>query len=201
MRWALALIAALLLAGGAEAHTSIEGAEGFFRGLAHPVMEPMQGVLAGSFGLLAARAERQAAFRALVLAFALAVLAALVTALVFNAVLVPTWVLASGVLACGLGLAAFRHVPGVVPLGLALIAGPVLGSNAVSEGAAGQLATSLGSLAGASVMAIYLGGLGTWLAEREARLDWLHLAPRIAGAWVAATAMLVLAFAVQGGGG
>ena len=66
-----------------------------------------------------------------------------------------------------MSVAAFRRVPRALGVGLAILAGLVLGANAVSEGEVGRLATSIGSLVGAALLIIYLSGLGYWLANRK----------------------------------
>lgn len=176
----------------------MEGAEGFFRGLTHPVLEPLQGLVAGAFGLVAGRQRRSGAVEAWGVALVAGLLAALAKAFLAADMAVATALLAASALFSGLALASFRAPPRFLVLGLAVFSGLVLGANTVSEGEAGRLATSLGSLAGAALMVIYLTGLGAWLAAREARFDWLHLVPRIAGAWIAAIAILVLAFELGG---
>lgn len=188
----------LAIAGEAAAHTSFEGAEGFYRGLFHPVAEPLQGLLAAAFGTVAARCRRDDAGRAVALALAAAIAGALIKGLTLPDTPVSTLALSGAALACGLSLAAFRKIPGALALGLATLTGAVTGVNAVSAGDAGRVATSIGSLSGASLMVIYLLGAGSWLTKQEARHDGLQIAPRVAGAWIGAIAIMILAFELAG---
>lgn len=184
----------LAITNEAAAHTSFEGSEGLYRGLLHPIAEPLQGLLAAAFGLVLARSKSENASRALAIAAIAGITAALVKAVAWADAAVIMLGLAGATLTCGLTLAAFRRVPRALGVGLAILAGLVLGANAVSEGEVGRLATSIGSLVGGALLIIYLSGLGHWLAKRETQYRFSYLVPQIAGAWIAAIAIMIIAF-------
>lgn len=181
----------------AWAHMSSPGAEGFVRGIGHPVFEPLQGLCAGAFGVLIGRAKRQDALRAwqTVLVAAFIGLAGLLFLLVGQGV--PNLVLLSVAAVTALTVAALPRPPRLFLVGLAAINGLVLGANAVSTGMEGQIATSAGALLGALMGMVYLAGATLWLKEQEQRWPWLVFVPRVAAAWVVAIAVMLAAFELR----
>ncbi|NBC21233.1 MAG: hypothetical protein GVY06_09375 [Alphaproteobacteria bacterium] len=186
------------MAAPASAHSSVPGAEGLFLALAHPLTEPLQGLVAGTAGLLAARLGQLPAVTGLKLLLASG-LAGLVAA--FTTGIRPGAGLDIVLLLAAMGaagwIAAFRRPPVRPGLGLAAIAGLAAGMNTIPEPGEGFAATLIGSYAGFLLAIVYLSGAGVWLARHEARHDWLHLVPRVIGAWIVAITMLVLAFLVS----
>lgn len=179
------------------------GAEGFFLGLAHPVTEPLQGLCAAAAAMLCARFDGARAGQGF-LALAGAGLAGLASGLLaFGPVAAVPAVTETSLLiaaaACAGLVAALQRPPFPAGAVLVAVAGGVCGFNTLPEPGEGFVPTLLGSYAGLLLAGIYLAGAGLWLKRREASLGWLHLVPRIAGAWIVAIAVLVLAFQLRGG--
>jgi len=195
---ALSCLLILLLLGspGAYAHSSIPGAEGFYRGLTHPLQEPAQGLLVGMLGILIGRAEP----RRMVFLWAAICIVLVIGALLFafvNADKGPWLAILSALLIGGLAAAAWAKPPVLVIVTILLGGGLLAGTNALSTGAEGQLETTAGSLTGAAALSVYLAGATHGLRKYEPRFLWLHLVPRVAGAWAAAIAILMMAFAIR----
>lgn len=190
----------MILAGPelAYAHASFPGAEGFVRGIAQPLQEPVQGLLSGTCGVLIGRANpRRMGPLWLAYCCTTAGAACLLAFVGSGAEPVPLALLLGALLATGLLLTAWARPPFVVSVLLVISGGAVAGSNALSIGAIGQLETTGGSLAGSAMLALYLAAATHWLRRRERARRWLQLMPRVAGAWVTAFAVLGLAFTTQ----
>jgi hypothetical protein len=178
------------------AHSSIPGAEGFYRGLTHPLEEPTQGLLAATLGTLVGRAEP----RLMAFLWAGLCVVLVVGAGVFAAAQPtngPQFALLSALLISGLVVAAWVRPPMPFIVTILLIGGLLGGMNALSTGAVGQIETTAGSATGAAALSLYFAGATHGLRRYEPRIRWLHLVPRITGAWAAAIAILMLAFAVR----
>jgi hydrogenase/urease accessory protein HupE len=189
-----ATVAALVLAataGSATAHAPAFGATGFAGGLLHPISVPAHVLVLAGLGLLAGQ---QAVGRMALLAmFALGVVSGL-AAIVFAAG--PSsapLVLSAVAIVTGLWTASARPLPAVAGWPLMSVAGAALGLDSPPEVV--DLATAnrmlIGTAIGAVVALAVIVGIVAVL-----RRDWLRLGIRIAGSWVAAAAMLVLALAL-----
>ena len=181
----------------AWAHLSSPGAEGFVRGIGHPVFEPLQGLCAGSLGVLLGRADRQIAIRSWQLGLTTAFVGLLALLFVFRGAAVAPLLLMSTSAATALIIASLPRPPPSLVMTLAAANGLVLGANAVSTGAVGQVATSSGAMLGAIMGMVYFAGGTLWLKEQEARWPWLAFVPRVAAAWVVAICVMLAAFELR----
>ncbi len=176
---------------------SSPGAEGFVRGIGHPVFEPVQGLLAAMCGLLLGRGERRAtgfAWKVLLGCLLVGIIAFL---FVFKGHTVPpVAMLVVGALVA-VAVAAWNQPPAWLITALAALSGLLLGTNAVSTGAEGQIATSSGALLGAVMGIVYLAGAALWLKDREAKLPWLAYVPRVIAAWGVAISVMLVAFELR----
>ncbi len=174
----------------ARAHAPIAGLGGFYNGLLHPLLVPGHLLSLVAAGLLIGRRERHRAIAALI-----GVPPALVAGLVVAALglLPPSDALPMAVAAV-LGVAVALDVqPPAVALRLAaLAAGFVVGwdSGADEPGLRAAALSGAGVVLGAFYVAVVAAALA--LARRH---PWQDIAVRVAGSWIAASALMVLALA------
>jgi urease accessory protein len=186
-----ALAAALLCIAttAAQAHTVVSGIGGFPGGLLHPLLVPAHALSLIALGLLAGTfARRRQA--SLLAAFAIAaVIAFALIAMAYSATRAETLILSLGA-AIGLLLAADLIPPFPVSAGLsALIAAAIIFDSvppvlSVSETLLSLTGTALASMALAAASAWLSGALPPRIRS---------IAIRIAGSWIAASAIMVLA--------
>lgn len=183
-------VAAVLLAAAAPAaaHGTIEGVAPFYGGLLHPLLVPAHPLLLLALGLVLAQGGRAAAPRALglwVLGLALGLVARARWAAPEAVALAPL------ALAAGIGLLVAAAAPPRGPLAAALagLAGLALGLDSDPAGSWPALAgTGLGA---SGVLLLVAGGLV------DRRAAWLAIGIRVAGSWIAAAALMVLALALR----
>jgi urease accessory protein len=187
--WGAVLVALLIAMNPAYAHDVVGGVGGFYGGLLHPALVPAHALALVALGLLIGqqtprrRAGLLAAFAAaLVLGIGLIVAA-------FAAFYADYVVLGSAAVA-GLAVAIARPLPLVVACPLMAVAGVTLALDSVPQEIS-MLATFLaltGTAIGAFLATLVLADLTAHL-----RRDWQRIGVRIAGSWIAASAILVLA--------
>lgn len=188
----LLLLAALPLQ--AQAHTSIQGLGDFIGGLLHPVVTPAHVLLLLGLGLLAGRVSPPPLRRPMLCFLPLSALGLAVTGFGWVKALHPA-VLHGAVLVVGGLLAWGRPLSTPALCGLFAFAGTALGLDSAAESTApaAVLKTLAGTWLGLGVLvydvAIY--------ASLGAASSWLRQALRIAGAWLVAIALLMLAFALR----
>jgi urease accessory protein len=198
---ALALAAA---AGSAAAHSPIPGIGNFYSGAAHPFISPAHLIALLALGLVVGqRGQRAGGFGPL-----------RVPLIVLTATLVLGAVLAAGawfgdpdtdralLLLAALGalavVAAWPAPLALVLLLAAAVALAVMLASAPSGVDASALRTSLVGTAVASLVVVAYAAVMVAAAQRA----WLAVAVRVAGSWIAAAALLVLALSfapVRGG--
>lgn len=197
LRWPLtALIVLLVRPAGADAHMTIQGMNHFTNGALHPVMTPAHVLILLGLGLWIGQHPP------LRLKLPMGIFAA------FSA--------------AGLALTTTGWLAGVHPAflaGIALCAGAAVACGKALPVwlrgvfcAAGALAIGLDSAAEpGTVGAVFSTLLGTWLAillvlvnlahytslAAEKTKQWLHVGIRVAGSWIVAISLLVLAFALR----
>jgi hypothetical protein len=161
----------------------------FQAGLLHPLLVPTHALALAALGLFFGR-QAQRARTAGILTFAAGLIGgigAITAAFVFTA---GTWVLLATAGAAGLLVAAGLPTPIPLAAGLAACGGLALAFNSVPD----EISTTatLAALAGTAIaasLAVTLLAASVAHAER----DWLRIGIRIAGSWIAASAILVLA--------
>ena len=194
-RHAAASLALLVVASpsDAAAHGAIPGIEGFYTGLLHPLSTASQILAILGLGVLVGQGGRQTTKVSLV-AFGVSCLFGILLGQIrFVIGWADVALLAVAIVAAA--LAALRpKVSRAVPVLIGVIGGILIGL--VSTPDPGPLGATLvtlsGSLLGASLGVFYVGGGVLWLTE-EVRKSWLLIGLRIASAWVATIAILLLA--------
>lgn len=173
------------LAGPALAHGTLPGGGGFYTGLLHPLYALEHGVALVALGLLLGLADR----RAPLLALAAGTAASL--SLPWPLPVAPALLLAAAAALAGAALALALRPPPAALAALAALAGLAVGAD--SE-AASAVATA-GLMTGIALVTLNAVALARPLAA-PARVVVL----RVAGSWIAAFAVLLLAEGVTGRG-
>jgi urease accessory protein len=168
----------------ANAHNAIEGAGPFVNGILHPVIAPAHLLSLLALGLWIGRQER-AALRRSIVAFAVALIAGLFTG-PFGT-LPPAIPIACavilGCLAAG-GWPLPARVVAMVSVATAVVIG--------FDSGAGDWATALGIWVGAMLILLNVVNLAM-----RTEAPWLGIGIRIAGAWIAAVALMLLALSLR----
>jgi urease accessory protein len=180
-------IAFIIAATPCTAHMPVEGVGGFGGGLLHPLLVPAHGLSILALGLLIGPLQnRLLVWCIFSVALALGLIA---IALALEETPAVTILLVASALA-GLLIASARIAPTIVTCVLAAIVGAAIALDsppqtiAIEEGNAILAGTWLGaSVALAAIIAI----------AARLRFPWQQIGKRIAGSWIAAIAILVLA--------
>jgi urease accessory protein len=188
-----------LVAGSAQpalAHGSATIGE-FYSGLLHPLIHFETALPTLALGLWAVQLNGPDIAR-MPIAFLAAVLAG--AAATFAGTVLPgaAIVLHATMLVLGACAAAALRLPIVVAGPLAVIAGVAVGTFTAVEARAEvqrPLLYVLGVPAGLALLLVYIVG---YLNEYRERFQWLRIATRVAGSWIAATGLLVLVLDLAG---
>jgi urease accessory protein len=178
-----------LLATGAQAHSPIEGLGAFYSHFFHPVLAPAHALLLVASALMLGQQERAVA-RLGVVALAASTGLGLI---VVNAGLldqVAERFLLVAAASVGSLVILGRRLPVVIPVAAAFGTGLALAIDSGSE-AVGASSAIL-NFAGLAAGSIYIGTLITGLTVDKPQ-PWLRIGVRIAGSWIVAATMLVLA--------
>lgn len=201
MRRGLGPGAALAAApGAAAAHSPVPGIEGFYTGLAHPFVEPtlLVASLAVVFLILQDWPRR---FRLGWPVYAATVAIGLLAARSLGA-MVPLDValLGSAALAAALAAAAGDRATALA-LPLLALSGLAVGAGALPEPGPVRdvVITAAGTVVGANLGLLVIGGAIDWLRERHDG-PVLRIGIRVAASWLAAVALMILAFVLRPGG-
>ncbi len=197
MRRFLPLVIALVWAVPAEAHMGFAGLGHFANGALHPLLVPAHIMVIAASGLFAGRqgygsvVDTAAAFCAGCLFGLIAVSASASIRDIPEARLQNFLLVAAMVLGAALALALTS--PRLVRLGLVGTAAVVIGIDS-SFGAERPwlvVQTYAGTLIASTAAVLYITGVSA--AIHTSRPQWVRIGVRIAGSWIAAIAMLVLA--------
>jgi hypothetical protein len=190
-----AALALGMAAGSAAAHSPIAGIGIFYSGAAHPFISPAHLIALLALGLVVGqRGQRAGGFEPLraplvVLAVALAIGAALAAGAWFGD---PDTDRVLLLLAAAGALTAVAAWPAPLPLVLLLAAAVALSVMLASAPTGVDASALRTSLAGTAVVGLAIVGY-TAVMVAVAQRAWLVIATRVAGSWIAAAALLVLA--------
>ena len=188
----LAILLALILSSGpAMAHAPIKGIGAFYNGMLHPLIVPAHLLLLISFGLLLGQHAPRLS-RLGWAAFVLALWAALAGGYAMEAtVALPALLLVALFAAAFVILDRPFAAPFAALIGIA--AGLGIGLDSMPETASGRQAWLglIGSGIGAVLILSYVGGFVAALGR-----PWHRIGIRVAGSWVAASALIVLTLTV-----
>jgi urease accessory protein len=190
--WAIAAVALLAVAEGAEAHT-VFGMTGFAGGLLHPLAAPAHLTAVVALALLIGQQQ----WRCVPLfAYAAALIIGLAAIALAYVPYFAEQVLLALAAATGLLVAWARPLPSTVGTALAAATGLVLALDSPPEAISISEAnvTLLGVALSAMALLIALACLASLLGRH-----WQHIGMRIVGSWIAASAIMVLALGPAGG--
>ncbi len=185
-----AILACLLAATPAAAHSPLPGISGFYSGLVHPLTTPDQVVALLAMGLLLGT---HGLSRLVPAAWLLGIGLVLGLALTRPGTDPGPALYGLAILAaCLAALAPGRALP--VALALAALAGLLLGAAAVPDGGPqrDRMITMAGSFVGVGMLSLYLAGIVD-LLRRRVEPSLLAVPLRVAAAWIAAIATIMLA--------
>jgi len=180
---------ALLVSNNALAHLPIEGMDSFYNGLLHPVLVPAHLLLLVAAGLFFGQQGQQKT-EAAVSIFALATIAGLATSWFSIDAEIENLILMLSA-ATGLLIAINPDIKALWSAVIAIFAGFLLGVDSAQETLYGteKFVTLFGSAV--AICLILLCPMA--LADYSIKKSWQQVGIRIAGSWVTAIAVLVLA--------
>jgi len=189
----VAVVVLLAAADPVCAHVPIAGADGLYGGLLHPLFVPAHLLALIGLGLLIG--QQNAGRRALALNFVVALAAGLVAIVLAAGPSRANDVLIVSAAVAGLLVAAARPLPQVVGWPLAAVTGAAIGLDSPPDVIDLRTATVMliGTGFGAIIVLVVMAE-GTAVLRR----DWQRIGVRIAGSWMAAAAILVLALRLAG---
>ncbi len=188
-RAALAAALLCLTTAAAQAHTVIPGIGGFPGGLLHPLLVPAHTLALIAFGLLAGRFTMPAQMLLLTVFVIAACVSFALIAMAYSATRAETLILGLSA-AVGLVLAAGLLLPLPVIAGLtAVIAGALMFDSVPPVLSVSETALSL---TGTVTAAAALAAASAWLSGALPQ-HIRQIAVRIAGSWIAASAIMVMA--------
>lgn len=190
-RYCLTGIAATLPA-AAEAHTPIQGLGDFYNGMLHPLVVPAHLLALLGVGLLIGR-QPPAALQPAALSFLAATTLGLLGAGLGWSMDAETLLLA-GAAICGLLLAWSSPLPAWVGSVSGIALGLAIGTDSGQGISETQAVAAALTGTGVSVYLLFLYALAT--ADTLRKRHWQQVAVRVAGSWIAASAILVLALTV-----
>jgi len=190
-RLALFATAVMLLTEPANAHAPIKGIGAFYNGMLHPLIVPAHVLLLVGLGLLLGQHTPKIS-RPAWSAFALALVAGLAAAAASGAQVSLPVLLVLAFLAALLVILD-RPVGVTIAVGLGIAAGIVIGLSSRPETTISrELWLGLtGAAFGAVLILSYVGGLAATVSR-----PWQRIAVRVAGSWIAASALIVLSLNV-----
>jgi urease accessory protein len=181
----LAILFSVTTTFSAGAHDALGDSGPFVNGLLHPLIVPAHILTLIAFGLWLGRQSNDAIRRA-VIAFAVALIAGLIAGPLGA---VPPAV-PLGVALLGGGLAAWGvQASARVAAMIAVFVAALIGFDSAEE----DVASAIGIWAGAHLIVLNVIGL-----SMRANAPWLIVATRIAGAWIGAIALMLLALNLRG---
>jgi len=190
------LLALLLLSlpATADAHTAISGVGDFFGGALHPLMTPTHLLVLLALGLLAAQHSSLQLKISLAVFISFSALGLLLTTTGLVKTVYPP-VLIGIALVAGVLVVLEKPLPAIANGAIFTLAALALGlDSAVENGSAPVitktlLGTWLGLILAVADMAYYLSLL--------TRQRWQQIGIRVAGSWISAASLMILAFALR----
>jgi urease accessory protein len=179
----------LFFPGLVYAHSPIEGINGFYNGIAHPLFVPAHLLLILTLGLYLGQQGQERSRDALRL-FVTAILSGLIVA-GFTSLSYLEPVLLGSAAVCGLLTAANSSIGKYWFLIIAAIAGFTIGADSAQETLTGI--DKLLSLLGSGLGVLVLLGAPMMIVDSLNKETWHGIGIRVVGSWLATSALLVLA--------
>ena len=189
-----AVVVLSLLPAAAIAHSPIKGLDNFYAGFLHPLFVPAHLLPILVLGFLFGQ-QGPARLQAAIIVFLVAVVGGLAATL-----LSPGWsvelALLVGAAVTGVLVALSIPLPLAAYVALAALLGLMVGIDSAQDDLSGRgrLAALLGTCVSAYLLLLYAMVFADFFTRRE----WQRIGLRIAGSWVAASALLVLSLSIVG---
>ena len=188
-------VAAVLVATEAQAHQVVPGVGGFPGLMLHPIALAHQLACLVTAGLVVAR-SRPAMLMPSMLAFGAALFAAQAARAAMPAIVAGYWLVAlAAIVIAAIAAALLPRMPDWIAVGTTAVLGAVVGLDTMGEGPSLSQRLEAG-LASAAAGAIVIAAIGGALSGRAQ--EWVEIGVRVVAAWVAAAAVMVLAFGLRG---
>jgi len=192
----LGLAALFCLPGLSHAHSSVAGMNSFYGGLLHPLLTLPHMLVVLGLGIGLGQYPRLR-LKIPMLAFATGCAAALLLTTCIAIPAVSQYGALVVAVVCGLLVAASVRLPVGLRATLAAVAAIAVALDSGVDGAPTVLATTLtllGTWVSTSVLVANVAYYTSLCPQRQ----WVQIGLRIAGSWMAAVSVLVLAFALKG---
>ena len=185
----------LLLPSTASAHVSFEGSSDFANGVMHPLTTSAHLLLLIGLGLMLGQ-QGPPKIGAIAAVFAPASAVAFMFGALGHPVRVPPTVPIALTLLSG-ALIAFVYRSRWIETATLALAGFALGSDTIDYSASGHAPAKM-ALGAWLALSVVVGDVA-YYSSCFARAQWLRLGVRIAGSWLVAISVLMLAFLLRGG--
>ena len=194
--WLAAPLVTFALPSQAQAHMTVQGMSSFMTGALHPLMTPLHVIILLALGLAVGQHVPLRLGKPLQVFAAGAAIGLSLTA-TGRIPAVHPGILAAIAFAIGAVVAIGRQLP--FPLRAMLIGAAALAIGLDSGAETGGAWTILGTLAGAWVgLLVYLVNFAFYTSlAAETKKQWLQIGIRVAGSWILAISVLMLAFALR----
>ena len=192
--WRGCAVVAALWPAVAEAHSPIKGLGTFYNYMLHPLLVPAHALLLVAVALMLGQQGRDRAGTGIIL-FALSLVAGLAISGAGMDANLGEPLLLSGSLIVGGTVSLGRRLPRIAVFAAAAIAGLVIGFDSAPEtsGTRDTVLAYAGLTTGILYLATVVCGLTVGLLEH-----WQRIAVRIAGSWIVAASVMVLALLLAG---
>ena len=186
----------LCLPGLSHAHSSVAGMNSFYAGLLHPLLTLPHMLVLLALGILLGQ-RPPLRMKTPLLAFAIGSAAALLLTTRVAIPLSSQHAVMAVALGCGILVAASARLPVGLRAAVAAVAAITVALDSGVDGAPTVFATTL-TLLGTWISTTVLVANVAYYTSLCPPRQWVQIALRIAGSWMAAASVLVLAFALKG---
>lgn len=192
----LALAALLCLPGLSQAHSSVAGMNSFYGGLLHPLLTLPHVLALLALGIWLGQ-HPPLRLKSPMLAFAIGCAAALMVTVVLTIPATSQNVVMAMALGCGILVASSARLGTKLRTTVAAAAAIAVALDSGVDGSPTALATTLSLLGTWISTTVFVANVAYYTSLCPQR-QWVQIAFRIAGSWMAAASVLVLAFALRG---
>jgi urease accessory protein len=192
--WRLCAVVLAFWPAVAEAHSPIKGLGTFYNYMLHPLVVPAHALLLAAVALMLGQQGGEAAGRGLI-AFALGLACGLLISGAGVVAGVREPMLLAGSLVVGGVVSLGNRLPRLITLGIAGIVGIAIGLDPAPEASA--MREAILAYAGLVSGILFLATVASGLTVNAAK-QWQRIGVRIAGSWIVAISVLVLALALAG---
>ncbi len=195
MRALAAVAVCLLFPTAAAAHSQVAGSDGFIVGLLHPLEDVLQAMATVALGFFVGQQPAVVANRTAG-AFIAGLVIGLAAAFLPTPPFIPIHVILATSIVAGVVVAARPRLPSAASLSLGAAGGLVVGLDLVPGLAPLETIAFIvaGSFVSVAILFAYAVICAKWIAANT-KWPWLGICLRIAGSWITAASVLLIALA------